>query len=231
MSKSDTRKTVLEIVQEVQKKLGLDPQDTLIANKQTKVMLQFVNETVEEMSDVGDWQEQLRTVDVTAVAGQSEYGQGVSYPIKNVYEIAWDTRPQALYIYELQDVLRLQRASGDATGEPRMFCPKGVDPQGNPVFSCYPIPGATEDGLLFHVIHFEKPANYDNSSVDEEVPFPANVVILGTFWRMLLDENGGSNTVESQNVEKDYKRALEAALHRFNSDTGTDVQIQPVGYE
>ncbi len=185
MAKQDTRSTVLEIINSVQQQLGVDPTTTLDANKQTITLLQLLNETMDEISDFGDWQEQYRVIHVCLVCGQTDYSMGVQYPVKNIYEVAYDVRPQALYYETITEINRLQRSGG--FGEPRLFSIKGVDDQGNQIISIHPRPttqAATHD-LLCTI--FRKPRNLGISNIDTELDFPGDLIRLGLLYRALIE--------------------------------------------
>lgn len=232
MAKSDTRYTTLKIVNQVQKLLGVDETAELDTNRQTEVILQFVNQTLDQLSDAGDWQELIKEVTVTASTGQSTYtlaSAGVNYPLKSIYEIAYATRPMALFLLEIQELNRLARTGGQ--GEPRHFTIKGVDVQGNPKFQVYPVPTTAQNGDLFTITLYAKPRYLDINSQDDELEFPGNLVILGTYARMLEEENGGTQTDESKKTWLEFRDQIKESLNRFNGDTGTDYHFQPVSQQ
>lgn len=225
MSKSDTRSTVLDLINEVRRLLGYNTVTTLNADRYTLVQLRFLNQTIAQISDFGEWQELYAEVDVTAVVSTQDYSFGITHPIQKIYEIAYHTDRQALYRETLERVKQYQRGGG--TGRPRFFTIKGVDSQGNPKFSVHPQPGISENGNPFHVLYFKKPRLYDTTSMDVEIEFPANLVFAGVYAKALVEESGGSHTKESIAQEYDFREMMSESINRFNADVGTDVYLVP----
>lgn len=229
MAAEDTKLTVLQVINKVQERLGVNPTPTLIGNKQSKILLQLLNETLDEVSDFGDWQEMYTEVTAQATSGQAVYtlgSAGVTYPIKSIYEIAYDTRPQSLYNVEIEEINQLARAS-QTFGEPRQFAVKGVDIYKNPSVQVHPRPGGQQNGRPLVIALFRKPRNYAYNSLDEEIEFNGNLIVLGVLYKALIHENGGQNTDQSKQIRELFIHTLQETLNRFNGDTGTFVQLSP----
>lgn len=229
MSTFDLRRTVLEVVNEVQGRLSVNKTTTLTATKHATVLLGLLNEVVDELSDFGDWQEMFIEVTVTASSSVGEYAVNPSSGIvKNIYEVAFDTDVAPLEVRDIQDIRRLQRLS--SFGRPRQFSVVGVDnSSGNPKFRVYPVPGSNENNLTFSIAGFKKPPLYQTSDTTEEIEFPAAVVIQGLYAKALMEENGGEPTQQYQTAQAMYERMKNEALNRYNADTGTDIFVTPIG--
>lgn len=223
--KSDTRRTVIEIINEVRRLLGYNPVTTVDADKHALILLRLLNVVCKRISDVGDFQEMQRTTAVTAISLAAVYTIDTTEPMKRIYEISFSTDKQALYPIDLQTYNQYSRSG--SYGRPRFFCLKGVDSRGNPNFQPYSIPASAQAGYTFSVEYFIEPRLYDTSSGDDEVVFRANTVIQGLYARALEDESGGISTKERTGAERDFMMMVNEDLNLFNADTGTDVQFVP----
>jgi hypothetical protein len=155
MAISDVQKTVLQLVNEVERKLSIDVSSTLTTRKLTTTLLDYLNDVIAELSDYGDWQEMFREVSVTAQSGVGEYKVYASAEIKNIYEIHHSARGVApLQNRSIADMRRLQKLGG--TGVPHQFSVVGVSGS-RPKFRVYNVPGTNQDGQLFDVAFYKKP--------------------------------------------------------------------------
>jgi hypothetical protein len=223
----DLRRTVLEVVNEVQRRVGLNTTSTLTATKHATVLLGLLNEVIDDMSDFGNWQEMYAEVVVTAISSTGEYSVNPqSGLVKNIYEVSFNNSVAPLENRDIQDIRRLQRLGSHGT--PRQFGIVGVDQSsGNPKIRVHPIPGSNQDELLFNVAIYKKPPLYTTSDTTEEIEFPAATVIQGLYAKALLEENGGEPTPQFQAAFSLYERMKTEALNRYTADTGTDVYFVP----
>lgn len=222
---SGVRYTVLEVVNEVQRKLGLNSTVALSTNKQSIQMVDFINDICDDLSDFGNWQEALVTANVTCVSGQCNYSVSTSANIKNIGDIYFSQRRGPLSSITINDMRVLSRVT--ATGTPTQFTIFGTDSNGNPNIRVRPIPAAAEDGGLFSILYYVKAPKYTTSDASEIIPFPGSVVVNGVLAMALLNESGGSPTDHYTRVQQDYLASRKEALNRFNGDTGWDVSFTP----
>lgn len=225
MGIGDIRYTVLEVVQEVFRKLGLDAPASLVANKLSIQMLDFVNDVANDLSDFGNWQEVLTTANVTAVSGQVDYTINTSANIKNIGDIYFTQRRGPMRNITVADMRILTRVTSNGT--PTQYTVFGTDVNGNPNIRVRPTPGANEDGGLFSVLFYIRAPNYSTSDGSLRIPFPGDVVVAGTLARALLNESGGAPTDRYTKTQQEYLEARKEALNRFNGDTGWDVSFTP----
>jgi len=235
MSLTDVRKDVISIVNEVERRLGVDTQTSLTATKLTTVILDLLNDVIDEISDYGDWQQMFREVGVTAASSVASYKISVSADVKNVYEIVWGDDVSPLEVRTIEDIRRLQRLA--SFGTPRQFSIVGVSGTA-PLFRIYPIPtqaaidAESSAGGVFDVAYYKKPRMFDATVTADAsaVPaFPARVLVQGTYAKALLEENGGEPTPQYQTAYAEYIRMRSESLNRFNADTGTDMYLTPTG--
>ena len=230
MALTDLRSNTLNIVNEVMRKLGLSAVTTLTSSQLTRVLVRFLNETIEECSNFGDWQEAFKEVNVTAQSSVGTYEIKTSGAtlVKNIYEIHWNNDVAPLEVREIQDMRRLQRLA--SFGTPRQFAVVGVNASsGNPNIRVYPVPTTA---AAFDVAFYEKPRLIDATVTANTtaIPiFPSNVLIAGVYAKALLEENGGEPTREYEVAYQEYLSTRQEALNRFNADTGTDIYIVPTG--
>jgi len=229
MGLGDIRFTVLEIVNEVQRKLGLDATSNLTANKLAIQLVDFVNDVCNELSDYGNWQEMLVSANVTAVSGQRDYSIATSANVKNIGDIYFSLRTGSLRHVTIDDMRRMTRVSA-ATGMPSQYTVFGTDNNGNPLLRVRPTPGTNEDGGLFSLVYYIRCPSYTTSDANTVVPFPGQLVIDGVLAAAILNESGGSPTDHYTRVQQTYLEMRKEALNRFNGDTGWDINFTPSMY-
>ena len=232
---ADIRKTVLQTVNEVQVKLGVNTTTTLGETKLSTLLLNLLNDTLDEMSDHGDWPQMYREIEVMASSSVGTYKIQTTddHPWKNVYEIVWGDDIASLEVRTIEDIRRLQRLA--SFGTPRQFAIVGVSGI-NATFRIYPIPNtasitADTKGGVFDIAGYVKPPLYDTSATaaSTTIEFPSRVVVQGLYAKALLEEAGGEPTQQSERARQRYIEMRNEALNRFTADTGTDVFFTPTG--
>lgn len=235
MATADIRREAIHIVNEVLRKLGLNTVNHLDSTKYSSLLVDYLNDCIDEISDFGDWQEMLRTQAVTAAASVGSYEIAVSGNLKNIVEIAWGDDPASLELRTVEDMRLLDRVRG--FGTPRQWAIIGVSGV-NPIFHVFPIPTSaaiaaqTSAGGVFDVLYYKKPSiitavTANNSAIPA---FPARMLVQGVYAKALLQENGGEPSNEYQVTYTEYIRMRQEALNRFNADTGTDIYLVPTGF-
>src|SRR5260370_114241 len=106
MSIGDIRYTVLQTVNEVQRKLGLDP-TSLTGNKISKELVDHINDVVDDLSDFGNWMENFVSANITAVTSVQDYSIVTSAVIKNIGDIFISNRQGPLNSLNIED-MRIQ---------------------------------------------------------------------------------------------------------------------------
>lgn len=229
MSTLDVRRTVLEIVNEVQTRMGVNKTTTLTQTKHASVLLGLLNQLVDEISDQREWMEWYAETTVFASSSVGEYSLGVPYVIHHIYEIAFQGDVAPMDPVDIPEMRRLQRAV--RYGRPRKFSIVGTNSgTGNPTFRVSPVPGSAQNNKFFNIALYRKPAIYSTSDIAEEPEFPAQLLIQGLYAKALLEENGGEPTRQYEVAYAEYQRMLLESANRYNSDTGGDViQFAPMG--
>ena len=228
MASTDIRKNVISIVNEVERKLGVNESTALTDRKLTKVLVDFLNDVIDEVNDFGDWPQMFREVNVSAVTSGKSYEIAVSSNVKNVHEIHFGSQSAPLEQRNISEIRVLQKTSG--AGEPRQFCI--VDTSGtNPKFRVHPIPGTNEDGKIFDIAYFKKNRMYTTTTADSTATpaFPSRVLVQGVYAKALLEEHGQEPTRQFEVAYQEYIRMQREALNRLTVDTGGDVQFVPTG--
>lgn len=224
MGIGDIRYTVLQVVNEVQRKLGLDA-TALTTNKLAIQMVDFINDTCNDLSDFGNWQENLVTANITCVSGQTDYSVNTSANIKNIGDVYFSQRNGPMTGVTIDEMRILTRVT--INGTPSQFTVFGTDINGNPNLRVRPRPGAAEAGSLFSVLFYIRTPQYTTVDAALVIPFPARVVVLGTLARATLNESGGTPTDKYTSIQQEYLVARKEALNRFNGDTGWSVSFTP----
>jgi hypothetical protein len=221
----DIRFTVLEIVQEVCRKLSLNTPSSLTANKETILMVDYINDICDELSDYGNWQEMMVSANVTAVSGQENYSITTSANIKNIADIYFSQRKGPLRSITVEDMRLLTRVT--AVGQPTQFTVFQTDANGNPNIRVRPTPSTNEAGGLFSVLYYIRCPQYTTSDASTVVPFPGQVVVNGVLALCLLGESDGAQTDRYVRVQQMYQDSIKEAINRFNGDTGWSVSFTP----
>lgn len=225
MAITDIRYTVLQTVNEVQTKLGLDATATLVSNKISMELVSHINDVVSNLSDFGNWMEQLVTANVTVQSSVQDYSIQTSAVIKNIGDVYIATKRGPLNSVDLDTMRIMTRTT--AYGQPSQFCVFGTDDNGNPLIRVRPTPDQSQDGALFSILYYVKPSLYTLSDANTLIPFPARVVVMGTLAAYTLRESGGSQTDMYTSYYNSYVDSRRSALNRFNSNTGWDVKYTP----
>lgn len=223
MALADIRLSVIGIINEVQRRLGVDSTSTLTATKQTTVLLGLLNDVIDEVSDFGDWPQMFREVLVTAQSSVGTYKIAVSADVHNVYEMAWNNDVAPMEVLNIEDIRQLQRLTSH--GVPRQFAMVGVSGT-VPKFRCSPVPTTA---ATFDVAYYKKPAMFDTgATAAAAIPaFPARMLIQGLYAKSLLEEAGGEQTTQFQTAYSEYLQMRKEALNRFTVDTGTSILFVP----
>lgn len=223
MGLGDIRFTVLQVVNEVQRKLGLTA-TSLSANALAVQLVDFVNDVCSDLSDFGNWQETLVSTNVTSVSGQSRYSINTSANIKNIGDIFYFNRTGPVRNVTIQDMRIMTRVT--SYGTPTQYTVFGTDSNGNPVLWFRPTPVSANPGI-FSVLYYIRAPLYTTSDSSSVIPFPGDVVVHGVHAKALLNESGGSPTDHYRTVYQQYLEGRKEALNRFNGDTGWDVNFTP----
>lgn len=221
---ADVRYTLLEAVNEVQRKLGLST-SSLTSNKVATELVDHVNDVVSDLSDFGNWNECLVTANVTAHTSVRDYSITTSAVVKNVGDVYISTRRGPLRAVDIDTMRVMTRSS--AIGQPTQYCVFGTDSIGNPNIRVRPTPDSTQEGAIFSILYYEKPPKYTTSDASTTIPFPARVLVLGVLAKYILRESGGAPTPQYQSYFQEYLEARKESLNRFRADTGWDVSFRP----
>lgn len=225
MSIGDIRFTVLQTINEVLRKIGLDPVTNITQNKISKELVDHINDVVSDLSDFGNWMEALATAMVTCHSSVRDYTINTSAVIKNIGDVYISTRRGALSNVSIQEMRILTRTT--SYGQPSQFTVYGTDSNGNPVVRVRPTPDSSMEGSLFSILYYTKPPIYTNSDAAVIIPFPARVVVLGTLASYTLRQNSGAPNDMYSAFYKQFLEERQTNLNRFNFDTGWDVSFTP----
>lgn len=227
MGVGDIRYTVLQVVNEVQRKLGLTPTSSTTYNKVATQYVDFINDICNDLSDFGDWQEMLVTANVTCHSSVRDYVINTSANIKNIGDFYFSGRRGPLRNVTIDDMRVMTRVT--AYGTPTQFTIFGIDAStANPILRVRPTPMPSDEGGLFSILYFARPPLYVAGTNDATViPFPARIVVLGVLARAILNESEGAPTERYQTTYQTYVSSRKEALNRFKGDTGWDTSFVP----
>jgi hypothetical protein len=225
MALSDLRKTVLQIINEVEKKLSISTSSSLTATDYTQVLLQLLNEVIEDCADSGDWLELYAETTITAASSVGSYTIAPGQLVHHIHEIAYEGQIAPLNTVDLSDINRLQRLN--SFGVPRQYALAGVSVSADPLFRVHPIPGTSQAGDLFTISYYYKPNLLTTSDGATVPPFPANLLIAGLLAKARLEENGGEPSREYLADLQSYEALKHQALNRYTGDTGFETRLVP----
>jgi hypothetical protein len=217
---ANQRGTILQVVQEVMRRLNYDPPASLSANRTTLKCVSFINDVVAHISDYGDWPAEFQEVALTAAACAVNLEINVSAPIKRIYEIHENSNRSPLLQRDIQDIRLLQR--GSAVGAPRQFAltrTSGI----NPIVRFDRRQTTTAMG--FNVAVYTSPLVYATSDGSKVPPWSSRLLVQGTYAAMMLDENDGVPSNHYQANFAMFQNQLKEEHNRMSSDTGTDVYL------
>ncbi len=227
MGVSNQRLTILQIINEVQRKLGLTDSLQLDSSKMSKVLVDLLNDVVDEISDYTDWQEMLREATVASISSVATYEIPVSGEAKNIYEVSWNNEIAPLEVRNIEDIRRLSRISS-GFGTPRQFSMVGVSGV-NPIIRVWPVPTTAAN---FLIAYYKKPRLFTAVTADTSVipAFPSRMLVQGLYAKALLEENGGEPTQEYTVAYAEYQRMRKEAGNRLTYDTGSEaIYLVPTG--
>lgn len=228
MANSDVRRTNRQIVNEVQRKLGVN-ETSAMSTKQSNVIFDFLNDVIDECNDFGNWAQMFREVNVTAATSVGSYEIAVSSQVKNILEIHFNTQQAPLNNVDIPQMRTLQRTGG--TGEPRQFSVTETS-GANPIIRVYPVPGSNQNDKLFDVAYYKKNRLYEatvTADVTATPAFPSRMLVQGVYAKMLIEESGQEKTDQYSTAYQEYVRMRREAFNRFTADTGSEVSIVPTG--
>jgi len=227
---ADTRKSYIQLFNEVRRKLGVNEISTLGQDTLGMAMIDYMNDVIAEISDFGDWQEMYREESfpfVTANSSTSDWVFNTSVATKSIHEIQFGTQIAPMWLVTLDDIRRLNRAK--VYGVPTQYAFVGVDnvTTGNPRVRVFPTPVTANASANFNVAYYKKPAlitTADTSSIPE---FPSRMIAQGLLAYTLRDEERGNQSQQWQQEYAMFKKYVGETYNRYNGDTGSDTSFVP----
>jgi hypothetical protein len=225
MSLTELRYTLLQTVNEVLRKTGLNEVSTVAANKLTKQLVDHINDTVSDLSDYGNWQEMLTSANVTVQSSVNNYFVNTSAVIKNIGDVFITNRIGPLLAVPVDQMRIMTRAT--SYGIPTQYSVFGVDANGNPNLRVRPTPVSANLPATFSINYYVKPPMYTTTDDAVVIPFPARVVVNGTLARYILNESEGAPTDMYKMYFEQYIEGRRESLNRYNFDTGHTISFNP----
>lgn len=224
---TDLRQTVLQIINIVERKMGLTLSTTLTSNSLTQTLLDLLNEVIADLAEDGERKELYFSHTVTAQSSVADYAvDPAGGLVHHIYEVSQSARGVApLTPVNLSEINLLNRTN--SFGVSNQYHIVSANASGQPVARVFPTPGTSQNGDLFTFVGFLKPPLYTTSDASTVPPFPARVLWMGLHAKALLEENGGEPTREWQMAEATYQKAKQQDLNRFTTDYGPTVQFLP----
>jgi len=233
------KETAINLVNQVQERLGLNPTDSLDSNDHTKVLTALLNEVIVDLNDTGRWEENYFEVKLTALSSVRQYvlrpkqavsggeiggpaGRAVTAKqIHDVFEVAISGIVSPLWQRSKEDMRRLRRVR--SFGVPRQWSLMGTTPvTAHPIIEVFPVPSSAQNLNLFNIgCYFTEPI-IDTSATATVFSYPSNVIRQGLYVEALEESLDGMANNVTQHERAKYERLKKNALSRRTSDTGGD---------
>jgi hypothetical protein len=226
MAITDSRMSVLEIINEVEQYIGVTPSKTLVANKGVRKRLSLLNAVIAEINSAGDWEEDYFEKEFTLALNQNTITFSNSDNLKRIAEVRFEFIPSPLITVQ-KERMRLLR-SLNQSGSPRQWCINGVDNNGNPVLTFNPKVGPQHVGKKMFVYGYKKPEIYTGNDPDLVPNYPATLVIKGLHYKVMLEIFDGAQTAPIKRLEEEYFTSMQENLNRFTNDSGSTFIFRPV---
>lgn len=229
MALTDTRATILEIINETRRKQGINNAvSSLTADSKTIVMVDFLNDVVTEINDFGLWNETIGTTTIPLIVGQRDYNFSSTFNIKTIKDVFLTSTNASLPFIDQQQMRMLYRQNN--SGQPRQWTIFGSDANANPVIRVYPTPDASVSGVSLDIFYQSNSPRFTTSTPTSTViGFPARMIVQGLLARCILDEEGGSPTNQYQNERLIFESMLKETFNRYKGDVGYARRFIPSG--
>lgn len=223
--------TALEIVNRVQRRLGVDTTAGFDNTNHARVLLDLLNEVVAEINDYAPWDQDYFEVSVTASTSIDEYTIIASgnREIHSIIEIALSSQASPLENRSTVDIRRLQRVK-TGVGTPRQYSIVGTNASGHPKFRISPPPSSLHNNKRFNCAVQLKPVEVTVTATATAPPYPGKLVIQGLYAAALLEEAGGEPTPQYQVQYALYQKFLKETHNRLVNDTETVIYFTPRGF-
>jgi hypothetical protein len=218
MALTDTRATILEIINETRRKLGINNSvSSLTQDSKTTVMVDFLNDVVTEISDFGMWNETISTATLPLVVGQRDYSFSAVLSVKTIKDVFLTSTSAALPFINQEEMRLLYRQSN--SGQPRQWTIFGVDANANPIVRVYPTPDDSAAGTTLDVFYQANATKYTTATpTNTYINFPARMVVQGLLAQCILDEEGGSASDHYSQERLKFESLLKETFNRFKGD-------------
>jgi len=220
MPTSDIYLTVLEVVNETRRKLGVPNQVTsLTTDSLDPVMVDFLNDVLMEINDFGLWNEMISTAQTTLINGQEFYSINTTQPVKTIKDIYFQGTNSSL-AFITNEQMRLLKRTNTNSNQPTMFTIFGVDNLGNPLIQLYPTPNTSAAGQNINVFFQKLPLQYGTGDENEVLPFYGRMIVQGLLARMILDQNGGAPSDQYSLERASFENMIKETFNRYKADVG-----------
>ena len=223
---ASVRLSIISIVNEVQRRLGVNPTAALDSTKHSRMLMQMLNEIIAEVNDYGRWQDLYEEVIVTASSSIRQYVvRSATREIQSIIEVSFDGQPAQLENRPIEDIRRLRRVG--STGNPRQYAVIGVDASANPIIEVFPMPTTSQHDKTFDIAVQAKEPLYAVADLSAVPTYPANVLLQGLYAKALLEENGGERTNQYEMAFREFQNLTQQAQRRFTADTEDVMTFTP----
>lgn len=219
---SNQRGTVLQIVNDVRRRMNWNSVASLSADRTALKLTTFLNDVIQVVSDFGDWPQLYAEVNTTVAACAIQVEINASAPIKRIHEIHEGVQVTPLVVRTIEEIRLFNR--GSAAGTPRHFAL--VDTSGiNPRIRIHP--RRTTTAMGFNAAVYVTPLLYASADASKIPPWSKTLLVQGLMAQAYADEAGGESSPQSQRAQGVFLNMLKEEWNRSNVDLGTDVYVYP----
>lgn len=198
--------TYLQMVNAVLRRLREDEVATVEESTYSKMIRDFVLESVQEVESARNWNALRATYTINTSADVYGYslvdvpqGYNIQYLHREGADVDLKKAPSANWMTH-------QYLSSDTTGAPAWYDVNGVDSNGDPVMNLYPIPNGTYE------IHVNLKVNTTDDPVDATpILLPQRPILLRAY-QFAVEERGDIGSDSLSLLEERYRQALGSAV-------------------
>lgn len=224
MTDYNTQLSVLDVINNILRRLGTSPVSSLDETSLSKVQVDLLNDVLEDLSTYSGWPQLYTETTVSLTSSVADYK--FNFPTQSIEEVAVSGQSSPMRIESRTEIRRLSRIA--TFGTPRHVAITRVSGL-SPYVRVHPVPN--DNGTMI-VSYHGKPKTVRASAGDNDylIPFPGRVVVQGLYAAALLEENGNQQTNEVVAAYQFYVELRKKALNAYTHDTGEELQFTPNGH-
>lgn len=204
--------TFLQVINSVLRRLRESEVTSSVSTAYSKLIADFVNETLEEIEKSWDWSMLRQTITINTSDGIDVYpltGVGDQFRILQIFNDSQD--------FEMRETTYAWIKRQTLIGTPQRTAPlyytiEGKDSNGDSQLLVYPVPN-TSYTIKASLVVYQAPISVDSTGDSTKIKIPTLPLILGAYSRAVSErgEDGATTTGEAEAM---YASALADAISK-----------------